>query len=103
MIGTGMLLGVLVVNGVIAHFVGKLADERRLGYGAGFAISFLLSPVLGLLFTIASQTLTVEEMAQRNSKVDVVEDKVDDEPNTVVGLLFAAFIVASGIAVSFIL
>ena len=103
MIGTGMLVAILIVNGVIAHFVGKLADERRLGYAAGFLISFLLSPVLGLLFTIASQTLTADELAQRNTKVDIVEDKVVEEPNTVMGLLFAAFIISAGIAVAFYL
>lgn len=103
MIGTGMLLGVLLVNGVIAHFVGKLADERRLGYGTGFMLSFLLSPVLGLLFTIASQPLTQDEITKRNTKDEVVVDKVDDEPNTVMGLLFAAFIVAAAIVAAFAL
>jgi len=98
------LLVVLIFNGIISHFVGKLAEERRLGYTSGFLLSFLLSPVLGLLFTIASQVLTPEEISQKNSvSSTVVNDNNDAEPQTISGVLIAAAIVFMGILVGFYL
>ena len=51
----------LVLNGILAHIIGNVATDRKIGYNTAFLVSFLLSPLIGLLLVIASVPLTEAE------------------------------------------
>ena len=51
----------LVLNGILAHIIGNVAKDRKIGYNTAFLVSFLLSPLIGLLLVIASVPLTEAE------------------------------------------
>lgn len=48
----------LNVSLVISFLVGNLGRDRKIGYVTSFLVSFLLSPILGLLMIIASPQIT---------------------------------------------
>jgi uncharacterized protein YacL len=59
----------LIINGIISNIIGKLGEQKRIGYNTAFWSSFLLSPILGILFVIASTTLNDTEKEEiRNTK-----------------------------------
>lgn len=51
----------LVINGIVAHIIGNIAVDRKIGYNTAFWVSFLLSPIIGLLMVAASVPLTSED------------------------------------------
>lgn len=60
-----VLIVALIINLIISQEVAKVAQTRELGKEKGFWISFLLSPLLGLLFVLASRPLSDEQIAKR--------------------------------------
>ncbi len=50
----------LVVFVVISLLVGKLGSKRKIGFGWAFALSLLLSPLIGLIITLISKKDDVE-------------------------------------------
>tara|TARA_R110000782_G_scaffold21110_4_gene56943 strand:- start:15289 stop:15558 length:270 start_codon:yes stop_codon:yes gene_type:complete len=63
-----LIIGVLTVNLLISFIVGKSGQKRELGFTQSFLLSFFFSPIIGLLFVIASKEITKEE--QENSDKD---------------------------------
>ena len=59
----------LALNLFISSEVSKVAQTRELGGEKGFWISFLLSPIVGLLFVLASPALTKEQVNQIKNQV----------------------------------
>lgn len=55
----------LIINTVVAHIIGNVAKDRKIGYNTAFLISFLLSPLLGILIVIASPLNTTEIVNER--------------------------------------
>ncbi len=51
---TILIIIVLIINAVVAHIIGNVAKDRKIGYNTAFLLSFLLSPLLGILIVIAS-------------------------------------------------
>ena len=49
-----------------ANIVGKVGKTKEIGYNTAFFVSFLLSPIIGLLLVIASNPLTPEQIAEQN-------------------------------------
>lgn len=90
----------ILINYFISNEVGKIANTKQLGYSKGFWFSFLFSPLLGLLFVIASQPLdSVEQMK-------LEEPRKKSETNeglsiyATIGLIVLLTFVVAGIIIS---
>jgi hypothetical protein len=74
-----VLIVALIINWLISIEVSKVAQTREIGKETAFWISFLLSPILGLLFVLASRPLSDEQISQRRnslkSQITSEEDK----------------------------
>jgi MFS family permease len=55
-----ILFVAFTISGIIAHFIGKIGVDRKIGYSGAFWFSFLLGPLIGILVVIASPKLTEE-------------------------------------------
>lgn len=53
MLGGLIFLGI-VLNLILSHYVAVTAEQKEIGYGTTYFISLLFSPLIGLLFSIAS-------------------------------------------------
>ncbi len=72
--GTVVVLVVgLVVNGFLSHIVGETARRKEIGYDKAFFLSFLFSPFIGLLISMASP---MKEESVIETKV--IETKEED-------------------------
>jgi hypothetical protein len=49
----------LVFYVVIAFGIAKLGEKRNIGFWGSFLLSFLLSPLIGLIFTLLSDEVTL--------------------------------------------
>lgn len=58
----------LVINGIIANIIGKIGSDKKIGYSTAFWVSFLLTPLLGILMVIASQPITEKERTDTEQK-----------------------------------
>lgn len=58
----------LLILIVVSLLIGKLGEKRKIGFGWSFALSLLLSPLIGLIITLASK---------KNSKIDFVDAEND--------------------------
>lgn len=74
-----VLIVALIINLLLSIEVSKVAQTREIGKDTAFWISFLFSPIMGLLFVLASRPLTDEQIAKRRdlmkSQVISEEDK----------------------------
>ncbi|WP_396199546.1 hypothetical protein [Flavobacterium sp.] len=52
----------------IASLIGQLGKNRRIGFGWSFALSFFLSPIIGLIITLCS----------KKNDIDFVDIKKED-------------------------
>ncbi len=59
----------LVINGIVANIIGKIGKDKKIGYGTSFWVSFLLTPILGILMVIASQPITEKEKREKEEKI----------------------------------
>jgi hypothetical protein len=87
---------VLILNLFISNEVGKVAETRELGREKGFWISFLLSPILGLLFVLASRPLTDEQVNQIRNRMIVVtpeQEKQDQVRQNIIAVILAVLVV----------
>lgn len=64
-----VILG-LVINGLIAHIIGNVGKDKKVGYSTTFWISFLLSPIIGLLLVIAS--LPIDKVIHTEKEEDMI-------------------------------
>ena len=48
------IVGILIVNLVLAHIIAKTSLKKEVGYNTVFWVSFLFTPIIGLLLSIAS-------------------------------------------------
>lgn len=86
----------LIINLVISNEVGKVAETRELGREKGFWISFLLSPVLGLLFVLASRPLSDEQVNQIKNRMIVVtpeQEQEDQVRQNIIAIILAVLVV----------
>jgi MFS family permease len=61
----------LIINAIIAGLIGKLGREKKIGYRTSFWVSFLLSPIIGILMVIASVPLSDQDKADlKPSNID---------------------------------
>lgn len=49
----GIILGI-ILNTILSHLVAKTGEKKDVGYNTVFWVSFLFSPLIGLLLSIAS-------------------------------------------------
>ena len=84
---TTILVVAVVVNLFLSVLVANMGIKRKLGGVGAFFLSFFFSPILGMLFVIASERLTVEEIERRK------ENSVDLKRNSLAfGLVVATFV-----------
>ena len=83
-----LVLVVLVINGVIAHVIGNVGKEKKIGYSTSFWVSFLLGPLIGILMVIASIPLT-----DKDKKENITKSKKnnDDLNHALLYILFILF------------
>ena len=62
---TILIIIVLIIN---AHIIGNVAKDRKIGYNTAFLLSFLLSPLLGILIVIASPLVVPGDVKKINKK-----------------------------------
>jgi hypothetical protein len=53
-------LFILLVAAGLAALIGQLGKKRKIGFGWSFALSFFLSPIIGLIITLLSKKNDVE-------------------------------------------
>ena len=53
---TSIVIGI-IANLFLSHLVGKNGENRQIGYGTSFLVSFLFSPLIGLLLVLTSKEL----------------------------------------------
>ena len=64
-----ILVVALIINLLISLEVSKVAQTREISKETAFWISFLLSPILGLLFVLASRPLSDEQVSKLRERV----------------------------------
>lgn len=67
----------LIINVVISDIIGNLGKEKKIGYKTAWLCSFLLSPILGILFVIASVPLSDDEKKEQKEQKEIIEQKPD--------------------------
>lgn len=92
-----ILFVALIVNFFISIEVGKLAQTRELGKEKGFWISFLLGPLLGLLFVLASRQLTDVQLLVEEEKVEISSETKKEQENQIQFFLIAAAMIICGL------
>ena len=50
----------LFINLILSFLVGSLGKNRNIGFGWSFALSFLLSPLIGLIITLFSKKKDID-------------------------------------------
>lgn len=70
----------LIVNLYISNEVGNIAETREIGREKGFWLSFIFSPILGILFVLASRPLSDEKVNQIRNRIVVTIPKVKPTP-----------------------
>ena len=75
---TLIIIVALAINTIIANIVGKVGKTKEIGYNTAFFVSFLLSPLIGLLLVIASNPLTPEQIAEQNKPKEPEPEKTPD-------------------------
>ncbi len=61
-IDMGLILALLVLNGIISAIIANVAKNREIGSINVFWISFLLTPILGMFVAAMSRQLNKEEI-----------------------------------------
>jgi hypothetical protein len=67
---TTILVVAVVVNLFLSVLVANMGSKRKLGGVGAFFLSFFFSPILGMLFVIASERLTAGEIERRKEVSD---------------------------------
>ena len=78
---TFIIIFALIINVIIANIVGKVGKTKEIGFNTAFFVSFLLSPIIGLLLVIASNPLTPEQIAEQNKPKEPVIPENDGSSN----------------------
>ena len=85
----------LIINAIIAGLIGKLGKEKKIGYRTSFWVSFLLSPIIGILMVIASVPLSIEDKADlkpsKPSNIDWV--KIYEKNENIFGIILVIIII----------
>ena len=58
---TILIIVFLIVNLIVSLIVGSFGNERKIGFAGAFFASFLLTPILAMLFVLASDKTGVSE------------------------------------------
>ena len=45
----------VIVDLIICYFIGKLGEQRKIGFLLSFVLSLLLTPIIGLIITLLSK------------------------------------------------
>jgi hypothetical protein len=70
-----LIIIALIINAVVAHIIGNVAKDRKIGYNTAFLLSFILSPLLGILIVIASPLVTPDDVKTNSTKTQPDEKK----------------------------
>ncbi len=95
---TIIILIAIVLNGIISNIIGNVGKTKQIGYSTSFWVSFLFSPLIGLLLVIASNPLTKEEIEELNKpKVQETKEINPDQNNNkslyiIIGIVILIFI-----------
>ena len=65
----------ILVNIVLAYFIGFLGRNRKLGFWGHFFASLLLTPIFGLLLIVATDPRKDEDTDKKEKKTKVISDK----------------------------
>jgi len=76
----------LVINTTAAHIIGNVAKDRKIGYNNAFLVSFILSPLLGILIVIASPRITAETATTQTKEVQFSENGLSKDNLIVIGI-----------------
>ena len=60
---------VLIANAILSHVIAKQGEDRKIGYTNSFLVSFVFSPLIGLLLVIASKELTIQNHTETKPPV----------------------------------
>ncbi len=76
-----LIIGICI-NLLLSHIVGKSGKKREIGYGVSFMLSFLLSPIIGLLFVIASLPKKEDFISTEVNLIPKLEKEIKIEMTT---------------------
>ena len=82
----------LIINAIIAGLIGKLGREKKIGYRTSFWVSFLLSPIIGILMVIASVPLSDQDKADlKPSNIDW--EKIGENVFTIISAIIILIVI----------
>ncbi len=56
----GFMIFFFLIVALIAYLIGKWGETREIGFGWAFALSFLLSPFIGIIAVLCSKKKDIE-------------------------------------------
>ena len=86
-------LVMFIVNLLVSIQIGKLGKEKKIGYNTAFWLSFLLTPIIGLLAVIASIPKKEETQKEEPKVYTTKELEADDTPRIIMVLWGLAILV----------
>ncbi len=60
---------------IFSIIIGIIGSNRKIGFGGAFFLSLLLSPLIGLIFTLVSKSLAAEKFEQELLKTQKMQQK----------------------------
>lgn len=62
----------------LCHLIGKVGESRNIGYGSAFLLSFIFSPLIGLIITAVSgkkDVMGIDQFKAHFEKAKIEEDR----------------------------
>ncbi len=79
------ILGVLL-NIFLAHLNGKVGESRKIGYEISFLVSFILSPLIGLIVSLSSEKIQDQEVLNNFGKKTMTKDTDNNDFTRLINL-----------------
>ena len=66
---------------ILSIVIGIVGSNRKIGFAGSFLLSILLSPIIGLIFTLTSKSLDTEHYEQELLKTQKLQQKTLEKIN----------------------
>ena len=86
-----LIIIILVVNFIISLIVGDFGSKREIGYWGGFFTSFFLTPILAMLFVIASPIIEIKKEVKEVDETIIKNKKKPDISGVIVLFILILF------------
>ena len=102
---TSIVIGI-VTNLFLSHLVGKNGENRQIGYGTSFLVSFLFSPLIGLLLVLTSKELpeskSLDNKQEDENTMNTINTSLNEKPSFLSNII-AFLIFLLGLAMVYVI